>query len=63
MLNLDAYKGVKIIETIENYSIIKSELVIDKHNANFCSESYIIDDKEFWCKVTNNQNEFWNKKF
>lgn len=63
MLNLDAYKGVKIIETIENYSIIKSELVIDKHNANFCSESYIIDDKEFWCKVTNNQNEFWNKNF
>ncbi|MDD4992117.1 MAG: hypothetical protein PHR83_07800 [Paludibacter sp.] len=63
MLNLDAYKGVKIIETIENYSIVKNELVIDKHNANFCSESYIIEDKEFWYKVTNNQNEFWNKKF
>lgn len=63
MLNLNAYKGVKIIETIENYSIVKNELVIDKHNANFCSESYIIEDKEFWYKVTNNQNEFWNKKF
>ena len=63
MLHLEAYKGAKIIETIENYSIVKSELVIDNHDANSCSESYIIEDKEFWYKVTNSQNEFWNKKF
>ncbi len=52
MLHLDAYKGAKIIETIENYSIVKNELVIDNHDANSCSESYIIEDKEFWYKVT-----------
>lgn len=63
MLHLEAYKGAKIIETIENYSIVKNRLASDIHNANSCSESFIIDDKEFWHKVTNNQNEFWNKKF
>lgn len=56
------YKAVKIIETIENYTIVENNALLEKEPNNPPIDNEFYDDKQFWEAVISNPEKYWNTK-
>lgn len=56
----DLYKGVKIIETIQNYTL--SEISKIDENTRKSSDKYFYNEESFWNSIINNPERFWGKE-
>ena len=54
------YKGVKIIETIENYSL--AEISIIDENIRKSNEQYFYTEESFWQNIIDNPERYWGKE-
>lgn len=57
---LDLYKGVKIIETLQNYSL--SGISNIEENTRKSDEKYFYRDDSFWNNIIDNPERFWGKE-
>lgn len=56
----DLYKGVKIIETIQNYTL--SEISKIDENTRKSSDKYFYNEESFWNSIIDNPERFWGKE-
>ncbi|MDP1880831.1 MAG: hypothetical protein Q8K60_07815 [Parachlamydiaceae bacterium] len=59
---LNAHKGTKIIETLENYSIAGNSQHTIKRGRPSKSNNFFYDDQQFWRAIIGNSNHYWNKE-
>ncbi len=55
------YKGSKIIETLENYSLIEEGSLIEK-DYNKKSDKYFYSEENFWKTIIDNPSIFWGRE-
>lgn len=56
----DLYKGIKIIETIQNYSVSCISKIHE--NTRKSSEQYFYTEESFWKNIIGNPERFWGKE-
>lgn len=65
MLLPKAFKGTKIIETIDNYIIAENYTIAEKSTHDNClieeNELWFYKDNEFWSRIIKNPEQFWSK--
>jgi hypothetical protein len=54
------YKGAKIIEMIENYSLAESTIIDE--NIRKSSENYFYTEESFWKNIIDNPERYWGKE-
>lgn len=61
MMNLhQLYKGVKIIEMIENYSLAENSIIDNIIRKS--SGKYFYTEESFWKNIIDNPARFWDKE-
>lgn len=58
---LDIYKGTKIIETLENYSVADNTSYKNVKKSLSMNDHSFFNDEQFWREVIANKDKYWNK--
>lgn len=58
----NALKSTKIIETIENYSLVENDKVLSTDQKNLHKRWHCEYDEEFWNRIISNPEHYWNTK-